>query len=206
VTGPHQTEGPRVRRATPEDADALVATLVQAFDDDPVMNWLLRQGDKRADAHDLWFRTCLDVLCMPAGHTHLTDDGAAAAMWVPPGGWSTNPLGKLGLVPALLRATGLGRLHRLAALSRATDRVKPKKAFFYLLHLGVVPERQGEGLGSVVMRPVLELCDREGAGAYLESSKETNIPFYERHGFEVTSTISPGRGAPRLWGMWREAG
>ena len=49
--------------------------------------------------------------------------------------------------------------------------------------LGVEPDAQGQGLGSQVLRPMLDRCDSEGVPAYLESSKATNVPFYERHGF-----------------------
>ena len=35
-----------------------------------------------------------------------------------------------------------------------------------------------------------------------ESSKEANIPFYERHGFRVDAGFSPP-GGPRLWAMTR---
>jgi len=45
--------------------------------------------------------------------------------------------------------------------------------------------------------------DAEGLPAYLESSKESNVPFYERHGFAVTETFDLPDG-PRLWLMWRD--
>jgi hypothetical protein len=54
-----------------------------------------------------------------------------------------------------------------------------------------------------MMAPVLEQCDRDGLGAYLESSAERNIDFYARHGFRVTDERRLPRG-PRLWPMWRE--
>ena len=69
--------------------------------------------------------------------------------------------------------------------------------------LGTDPAAQGRGLGSAVLRPVLEQCDRDGVGAFLESSKERNIDFYARHGFRVTSEIRLPRG-PLMWQMWRD--
>jgi len=53
------------------------------------------------------------------------------------------------------------------------------------------------------MEPVLRRCDEDGIGAYLESSKERNVPYYRRHGFEVVDEIDLPRG-PRIWLMWRE--
>ena len=71
--------------------------------------------------------------------------------------------------------------------------------------LGTDPPAQGRGLGSAVLRPGLELCDREGLPAYLESSKESNVGFYARFGFRVTEEVRmPGDG-PSVWLMWRDA-
>jgi hypothetical protein len=44
-------------------------------------------------------------------------------------------------------------------------------------------------------------CEHERV--YLESSKERNIPFYERHGFHVTAEIQVPAG-PVVWAMWRD--
>jgi len=68
--------------------------------------------------------------------------------------------------------------------------------------LGTDPVEQGKGIGSALMRPVLERCDEEGIGAYLESSKHSNLAFYGRHGFDVTREIELTDG-PTIWPMWR---
>jgi GNAT superfamily N-acetyltransferase len=68
--------------------------------------------------------------------------------------------------------------------------------------LGTEPAAQGRGIGSELLRGTLEECDRTGTLAYLESSKEANIPFYERHGFRVDADFSPP-GGPKLWTMTR---
>ena len=62
----------------------------------------------------------------------------------------------------------------------------------------------GSGIGRSLVEPVLQRADRDGVPAYLESSKERNIAFYARHGFEVTGQIHTPRGGPTLWLMWRE--
>ncbi len=60
-------------------------------------------------------------------------------------------------------------------------------------------------MGSALLRSVLHEVDAEGLPAYLESSKESNLSFYNQHGFEVTGEIRTPRGGPTLWLMWRQA-
>jgi GNAT superfamily N-acetyltransferase len=69
--------------------------------------------------------------------------------------------------------------------------------------LGTDTAHQGKGIGSSLLAPILATCDEEGLPAYLESSKESNIPFYNRHGFEVSGEVKAKDG-PTLWPMYRE--
>ena len=63
---------------------------------------------------------------------------------------------------------------------------------------------QGRGAGTQLMQPVLQKCDKEGIPAYLESSKERNVPLYERNGFKVTKEMVVPAGGPKIWLMWRD--
>jgi ribosomal protein S18 acetylase RimI-like enzyme len=83
------------------------------------------------------------------------------------------------------------------------EKVHPKAPHWYLAVLGTDPSRQGRGVGSALVHEVVRRCDTEGIGAYLESSKDRNVPFYRRFGFEVTDEIRVA-GSPPLWTMWRE--
>ena len=39
---------------------------------------------------------------------------------------------------------------------------------------------------------------------YLENSKETNISFYGRFGFQVRQQMTHRRNGPSMWLMWRD--
>lgn len=73
----------------------------------------------------------------------------------------------------------------------------------YLWLLGVHPDLQGRGLGSAMIRAVLDRADREGVPAYLEATSRGNRRLYERHGFVVAGELSIV-GGPPVWPMWRE--
>ena len=60
----------------------------------------------------------------------------------------------------------------------------------YLGLLSVSPQRQGRGLGSVLLEAGLARCDAEVGLAYLESSNPRNVPLYERFGFVASSRFS----------------
>jgi GNAT superfamily N-acetyltransferase len=87
---------------------------------------------------------------------------------------------------------------------RAIEQVHPPEPHWYLALVGTEPAHQNHGVGAALLAPVLERCDRDFTPAYLESSKEDNLSFYMRLGFEVTKPVDLPSGGPRIWPMWRE--
>lgn len=191
------------RLATTDDLADIGRSLAAAFAGDPVWEWLFpggRNGGPGAGRLFSW---------ITAGH--LNDDtvwtlpaARATAVWAPPGHHRT-PTGRvLASLPRLVRALGLGGLGRLARLG-GLERLHPAEPHWYLAILGTQPAHQGQGLGTAVVTPGLAAADAAGIGCYLESSKEANVPYYRRLGFEVTGTFDvEGGSGPRLWLMWRE--
>jgi GNAT superfamily N-acetyltransferase len=80
----------------------------------------------------------------------------------------------------------------------------PRERHVYLPAIGVAPEWQGKGIGTALLRPMLERCDREGLPAYLEASSERNRACYERNGFVARDALQLPGGGPPLWPMWRD--
>ncbi len=177
--------------------------LARAFDDDPVARFVFGAERRLKWGLRRFFRVQLEHLYLPHEAVWTTEDLAGAALWAPPGTPRPDLVSLWHLAP-VLPFTLSKRVVNVARLIGALDHLRPEEPHWYLATLGTDPPRQGHGFGSALMRPVLERCDEDGTPAYLESSKERNVPFYARHGFEVTKVLRLRGGAPPLWLMWRE--
>ena len=137
------------------------------------------------------------------GQVFVDDQHRGAAVWAAPGEWKAGVIDVLRLMPVSIPLFGRNLVRGLRALG-ALERSHPSEPHWYLEFVGTHPDHQGTGIGSALVRAVTDRCDSEGLPAYLESSKESNVPFYARHGFEVRDEIHLPSGGPTLWPMWRE--
>jgi len=193
--------GLRVRGATGADLPDLVDTLTAAFLADPLMCWWMPDPQRRPQILRALFEVVVDVN-HPYGGLYTTDPASAAgAVWVPPG---CQPAGGQAdeLVGWYLDAAAETAERALVVLE-SMERHHPVEPHAYLFLLGARPEWQGRGLGSALLRQVLDRCDRDATPAYLEATSPDNRRLYLRHGFEVTGEIRLPDG-PSLWPMWRE--
>lgn len=187
-----------VRVAERSEKDEVLNTLMLAFSTDPCLRYLLWTpralftGFRR-------FATAMGGAGLAAGTAWLAEDGAAAALWLPPGVESDRD--------AMMAVIGeLAREEKLPVLGEVGDTMAqyhPHEPHWYLAMIGVDPARQGRGLGSAILKESLRRCDEDGAIAYLESSNPKNVPLYERHGFEVMGFVQPGD-FPGLYPMIRQ--
>ncbi|MGH8513129.1 MAG: GNAT family N-acetyltransferase [Gammaproteobacteria bacterium] len=111
----------------------------------------------------------------------------AVAVWLPPGRFPWTPMRKLRATPAFLRIMAAAPrafkpFVRFGARVEAAHRDAPH---WYLVVMSVRPERQRQGLGKALVKPILERADRDGVDCRLETADPTNIPFYQGLGFNV---------------------
>lgn len=192
----------RTRAATVEDVPEMAAVLARAFDDDPLMRWILPRPAR--------LETAFAVL---ARHTHPIHEGSelawrncgveAAALWDPPERWRLPVATQIRRGPQFLRAFGR-RLPAAMRVLNAMERHHPAEPHWYLHIIGTDPAAQGHGLGGALLASRLEKCDAEGLPAYLESSNPVNVPLYERFGFTVTRELAMPGSCPPIHLMWRD--
>jgi GNAT superfamily N-acetyltransferase len=194
------------RPATTVDIDLIGAIGAAGFHDDPVMSWVLPDPATRRAKLTAMFTSLARDMVPANGTVHLVDD-AAVALWRSPdfehGRTAADRVqeeGAGGDRPGM--PLDDGELDRLAALGATMMAGHPHEPHWYLNVLSTVPARQGQGLGARAVAPVLEVCDRDGVRAYLESTNPRNLPFYRRLGFVDAGELTVP-GGPTLTAMWR---
>ncbi len=186
---------------TPDDAPLIGEIIADAFADDPVNLWILK--NKRAmRAH---YTDLARYVYLRDGFGHRMPDNSGGTMWLPPGVHEkAGMMGMLTMMTHMIRFAGVEGLRRGMRFGNVVQPKHPREPHYYLHAIGVCPGRQGRGIGKQLMTPVLARADAEGMPCYLESSKEVNVAIYQTFGFEVVEEVEAVPGCPPIWTMWRE--
>lgn len=195
------------RRLAPADAGAAAEVLARAFVNDPLWLYLFPDATQRAALVRQAFRTFA-----PGFVADLVALGVGAplegvAVWSPPDQapprldalLSANML-------ALVFSPFLGALPRVAPIFSRFEALQRRYApepHYYLNTIGVLPQAQGRGRASALIRPVLDQADARGLTAYTETMTPENVPLYQHYGFVVRAEEAiPGTGL-RIWALQR---
>jgi ribosomal protein S18 acetylase RimI-like enzyme len=199
-----------VRDHIPTELRTLIAVAGRAFWDDPLFNFfqpdLLKQQRHLAGYFAAALKDCArHGTLQTASVDHAEHVPAGLAAWLPPG--STEPVTASRIAnqaryaaPVIVRTTAPVKALRLF---NEMQRHRPPTDSWHLVVLATDPRFQGKGVGTSLMRPVLERCDEQGHAADLETQKESNLAYYRRFGFEVSHIIDKYK-APKIWLMHRD--
>ncbi len=197
----HDRSAPTIRLVQRRELARLCNALAHAFLNDPISVYLFPEPGNRLRRLASNYRAVIPMLTRE-GAFYCDPELRAAAVWQAPSPRRPNAwqrgLFNLRIIAMMRSALGRGQI-----LAETMQKTHLKEPHWYLGILGTHPEVQGRGIGSSLLAPILERCDAEGVLAYLESSKSSNIPFYQRHGFQVTGEIQIPDG-PCLWPMLRD--
>ena len=178
-------------------------SLGRAFADDPVWTWLIRGRNSTERAAVVLGELTL-LHAELGGEVSATPGGEAHAVWIGPDARTATTGDYVRRVHRVIRPLGLRGASRLGALTEVDAR-HPHEPHWYLAILGTDPDHQRRGHGDTLVRPMTDRADQQGVGCYLESSKESNVPYYRRFGFEVVDVLHLAKGnGPDLFLMWRD--
>ena len=196
-------EGGSVRKARDEEGVRVVGVLARAFYSDPVLTWFFPDDSRRMEQLERVFGFIGSKVWFPHDLTYTTETVAGAAVWIPPEQWRVSVLEQLRMMPGLISSVGLRDLPRSLRGFNLMESKHPRDRHYYLPVVGVEPQWQGKGIGTALLQPILERCDRDGVAAYLEATAPKNRACYERVGFEAVEEVTFPKGPP-MWTMRRE--
>jgi len=190
-------------RLTDSQIPAAGITLARAFHDDPLMIYAIPDAAERLRllpdmyARMIRFGTLAGEVYVTAG----TIEGVA--LWTPPNAkWTRENIEASGMheTPTLIGNDAYQRYRDVVGREwQARERDMPT-ACWYLFLLGVEPRSQRRGLGSALMRPVLERADTERVACYLETENQRNVAFYQKQGFDlIVNGEEAGTTGVRFW-------
>jgi ribosomal protein S18 acetylase RimI-like enzyme len=186
-----------IKTATPSDQDHIIAVLALAFSTDPGARWTYPDPRK-------YLSNFPDIVRAFGGRAfehstaYYADGFLGAALWLPPG---IKPQEEE-VMALMQRTVSESTLEDFRSVIEQASRYRPTEPHWYLPLTGVDPAHQGNGYGSALVKHALTACDREQKLAFLESTNQRNVSFYQRHGFEVLGTVQVGS-SPTSFSMLR---
>jgi ribosomal protein S18 acetylase RimI-like enzyme len=178
-----------------------------AFQNDPLWQYLIPNPEKRANMLPKFFRVFLKASIRCGQAYGISDPVEGVAIWCAPNQRRFEFSGVfIASLPRLVFGGFLFPfLKALKVFSRieAMQRKCAPKPHYYLNTLAVLPESQGKGLASKLVRPFLEKADEESVGVYVETMAPSNVVLYEHYGFQRREQCYVPKTEVRIWALYR---
>lgn len=170
-------------KTTRQDLLAIVATLAQAFIDEPGLSWVVPDQNIRSKILPGFFKSIVYGTYRNGLLLHASDN-AAVTLWRYPNKTSPGFFEILSGLPSMLPFLQHAG-PRAKAMGQAVHKHYPQIPFRYLQFAGVLPTMQGCGRGSALIHAGLKEATAAGDHVYLETAKAENVRFYSSFGFEI---------------------
>jgi len=183
--------------------------LAEAFAVDEVARYFIDTDDMASYSDEHKYKLHCDILrYVTAAHcyngivTTIGPDYDAVALWMPPGKnmddlWTILRSGMWRLWYKL-SSEGKTRFYNefLPLLHHTKHDVMGDRDdnSYYLVYLGSKPCARGKGYARKLIEHMTARADLENCATYLESSAESNMPYYKKYGFEQKVDIQLERG------------
>jgi ribosomal protein S18 acetylase RimI-like enzyme len=176
----------RIEPLKPEQTGEAAHLLARAFVTNPLHAAAF--GPSPIVANEAFFRIGLAAM---KGPTLVAVDGSrilGLIHWVHSPGCQLTGLGKLRIMPKMVKGLGVASALKVSVWLSAWARHDPGDGHVHLGPIGVEPEAQGRHIGHRLMDRYCEELDRTRTAGYLETDRLENVGFYKRSGFEVVET------------------
>lgn len=173
--------------ATRQNKEKVVSILMNAFDDNKSVNYIVKPGKGRESGLRFLMEYSFE-LCLLFGKVYLSENEDSCALLLDYQQKRTSL--KTFLLDLLLIHKTIGYTNIPKVLKRESTIKKnyPKDAaFIYLWFIGVNKEKQGQGSGTKMLNEIIRI---NSSNIYLETSNTKNLPWYQKNGFQIYNHTS----------------
>jgi ribosomal protein S18 acetylase RimI-like enzyme len=207
-----ENESTEIKLLTSDKKNEAVDILLKAFDDDPIMNTLFVEEKKKKFLMNMFNNGTnehIDHFVNIIYDSEEPNKNSIKGVTI----WNLNQSGDtmyfFNIATHVFSNFNLSEIYNLSQFIKVGEyhnKIMKKRKHFYLIFIGIDPCLKPKGYGTKLLTPILKMADEENIPIYLENSKEKNLKFYQKNGFETIDSITisnNGKSSP-LFFMKRE--
>ena len=177
--------------AKPEDKALVVDILSNSFDDNKSVNYVVRKDRLRQRRISRLMDYSFEY-CRLFGVVYLSEDKKACALTLLPDKKRTTLRSIILDLKLAFSCVGLANIQKVLAREAKITAIYPPNEIFYMWCIGVQPVAQNAGVGSALLKEVIEKSELMRRPVYLETSTLKNVPWYKKFGFIVYDQLDFG--------------
>ena len=105
----------------------------------------------------------------------------------------------------LLSKLAVSKMLKFDSFAAKIKKKYADKNTWYLYSFAVIQDARGNGIGSKLLKPMLDYFDNEKQNCYLETLKSENVSLYEHYGFKLMEEVKVPGTDMTLYAMLRES-
>jgi len=173
------------------DKNLVVDILTYSFADNKSVNYVIKQDKFRTKRLEKLMEYSFDY-CRLFGEVYLSDDKKACALLVLPDKKKTTLKSIVLDIRLAWSCVGVSNLKKVMEREARIKALHPNAAMYYLWFIGVQPDDQNKGVGSFLLKQLIQRSGELQRPMYLETSTLKNIPWYEKFGFSIYHELDFG--------------
>ena len=170
-----------MRKFIEQDREKVITILVNSFEGNKSVDFVV--GNSATSRRILMEYSLAN--CLENGEVYMSESGKSCVLIK----YSNRKRKSFNLwiwdLKLALQGIGISKISKVLKRESSIERVQPNEPFLYVWFIGVEPENQGKGEGSMLLKSVLELAKKKNLPVCLETSTERNFRWYENFGFSV---------------------
>jgi len=177
-----------MKNADYKDKNLVIDILTKSFDTNQSVNYIAMQDGKRLKRISALMDYSFEV-CYMFGDVFLSDDRKACALILYPDKKKTTLKSILLDIKLIFSCIGVENIKKALVRESKIKQLQPKTTMYYLWFIGVDPEHQNEGIGSILLHEIINDSKNKQRPIYLETSTLKNLPWYKKYGFQIYNEL-----------------